>query len=227
MSIIVLRADLSVKDVVKIVESLLIALTLCIDAFAIGLSYGIKEIKFSKISILIISFVSICVLAVAMLVGNILEKLLSNNLTTVLSFLILVGLGCSYIIEGYIKQVIVKRKEMKDKQLANIKVSKLGIVVNISLDDMTTDQCNLNNVTYKEALYLGVALSLDSLGIGLGSAMGNMNYLQIISFAFILSLLSIPLGISLGKKFKLYNENIKTFWISGTILIVLGISKLT
>lgn len=209
------------------VESLLIALALCIDAFAIGLSYGIKDIRFPKTSIIIISFVSVCILAASMFAGTILEKFLSNNLTTILSFIILVGLGCSFIIEGYIKHIIIERKEKHGNQLANIKISSLGIVINVLVDNETTGIGILENISYKEALYLGIALSLDSLGIGLGSAIGNVNYIQVICFAFILNLLSIPLGMATSKKFKLYNKNLKTFWISGTILIVLGISKLT
>lgn len=210
------------------IESFLIALALCVDAFTIGLSYGIKEVKFPKISILIISFISVCVLTASMIMGDFLEKLLSNNFTTILSFLILVGLGLFYIIEGYIKCLIIKIKKSTNNsiQLSNIKIANLDIIINLSTSDTSVSSDRLDIITCKKAFGLGIALSLDSLGIGLGVAMGSINYIQIISFAFILSLLSIPLGIGLGRKIKSYNKSLKTFLISGTILIVLGISKL-
>lgn len=210
-----------------IVESLFTAVALSIDAFAIGLSYGIKDIKFSKIMIFIISLVSVCVLAVSMLLGNILEKFLSNNLAAIISFLILLGLGCSFLIEGYVKQLADKKRRMNEDRLAHIKIPNWGIAVSILVDCDKEDIDIKENITYKEAIYLGLALSLDSLGVGFGSALGNVNLLQVICFSFLFTVLAISFGIFLGKKFQLYSQNIKTLWISGTILIVLGISKLT
>ncbi|WFD10652.1 sporulation membrane protein YtaF [Tepidibacter hydrothermalis] len=211
---------------IKITESFLIAIAICIDAFAIGLSYGMKNIKFPKISLIIISFISVCVLTVSIILGNILETLLPNNLTTILSFLILVGLGCSLIIDGYIKHLYIQKKENNDKNLINIKLSRLEITVNISPDNEVVNKDISENIDFKESLCLGIALSLDSLGVGFGSAIANVNYLEVIIFVFIFNLLSIPLGTTLGKKFKLYVKNIKTFWIAGGILIILGILKL-
>ncbi len=212
---------------IKIVESLFTAVALSIDAFAIGLSYGIKDIKFSKAVIFIISFVSVCILAVSMLLGNILETFLSNNLAAIISFLILLGLGCSFLLEGYVKQLAAKKRRMNEDELARITISKWGIVVNILVDCDEKDTDEIKNITYKEAVYLGIALSLDSLGVGFGSAIGNVNFLQVICFSFLFTVIAMPFGIFLGKKFQLYSENIRTLWISGTILIILGISKLT
>lgn len=212
---------------ITITESFLIAIAICIDAFAIGLSYGIKNIKFPRISLIIISFISVCVLILSMILGNLLETLLPNNLTTILSFIILVGLGFSLIIEGYIKHLFVQKKERNEKNLVNIKLSKLEITVNISTDNEVINEDISENINLKESICLGIALSLDSLGVGFGSAIGNVNYLQVVIFVFILNLLSIPLGTNLGKKFKSYVKNLKTFWISGSILIILGILKLT
>lgn len=210
-----------------IVESLFTAVALSIDAFAIGLSYGIKDIKFSKMVIFIISLVSVCVLAFSMLLGNILEKFLSNNLAVIISFLILLGLGCSFLIEGYVKQLVYKKRRLNEDRLAHITIPKWGIAVSILVDCDKADTDIIKNITYKEAIYLGIAPSLDSLGVGFGSALGDVNLLQVICFSFLLTVLAMSFGIFLGKKFQLYSQNIKTLWISGTILIVLGISKLT
>ncbi len=162
-----------------------------------------------------------------MVIGNLLETLLPNNLTTILSFIILVGLGFSLIIEGYIKHLFIQKKENNDKNLVNIKLSKLEITVNIELDNELDNEDITENINFKESICLGIALSLDSLGVGFGSALANVNYLQVITFVFILNLLSIPLGTTIGKKFKLYVKNMKTFWLAGGILIILGILKLT
>lgn len=210
-----------------VAESLFTALALCLDAFAIGLSYGIKDIKFPKTVLFIISFVSVSILALSMLAGTVFECFISNNLAALLSFLILLGLGCSFLIEGYVKHLIMKKRKMNDDKLAHFKIPSLGIVVNILVDNVDTKVKELKDITYKEAICLGIALSMDSLGIGFGSAVGNVNYMQVICFAFIFTFLSIPLGIAVGKRFELYSENIRTLWISGAILIVLGISKLT
>jgi len=68
---------------------------------------------------------------------------------------------------------------------------------------------------------------LDSLGVGFGSAIANINYLQVIIITLLFNIIAIKSGIYLGKKIKNYNNNMKTFWVSGLILILLGITKLT
>ncbi len=210
-----------------IIESLLTAVALSIDAFAIGLSYGIREIKFSQTVIFIISFISVSILAASMFLGSILETFLSINAAAIISFLILLGLGLSFLLEGYIKQLVSKKRKMNEENLAHITISKWGVVVNVFVDCEEKDTDTIKDITFKEAIYLGVALSLDSLGVGFGSAIGNVNFFQVVCFSFLFSILAIPLGLFLGKKFQLYSENIRTLWISGTILIILGISKLT
>lgn len=211
----------------NIIQSLLIAIAVCIDSFAIGISYGIKNINFSKKSLVIINLVTVALLAVSMLLGNLLQKVISNNLAAIVSFIVLVGLGSSTILEGYIKQLIRVRKEVSDNRLARIRLSKLGIVINVQIEANDGHKEIKEGINSKEALYLGMLLSLDSLGVGFGCAIGNINYLQVIILVFIFNLIAILSGIRLGNKIQAYDKDLKTFWISGGILIVLGISKLT
>lgn len=210
------------------ISSLLIAIVICIDSFVLGLSYGMKNVRISKLPLLIISSVTVCVLSASMFLGTLLMKILPGNLTTILSFIIFVTLGSYCILKGHLKYLITrKRNQSPNNELAQIKLSNLDIEICINAIDETPKAEVTNNINSKEALYLGFALSLDSLGVGFGSSLGNINYFQMIVFAFVLNTIVIPLGLAIGRRLVCNTKNIKSYWISGGILIALGISKLT
>ncbi len=222
-----MRKNKKFKDVIAIIESLLIALAVCIDTFAIGLSYGLKDIKIPKISILTINIVTLIFLCLSMFFGNIIKKFLTHHTASLISFFILMGLGFLFIIEGYIEYYLEKNKNNMVNKNFQIKLSKFRIIIDVVMDCTKADTNVSGDIDFKEALYLGTALSLDSLGVGFGSGIGDISYLQVLIMAFFLNLLAIVGGLYLGKKMKKQHQTLKTFWISGSILILLGILKLT
>lgn len=104
----------------------------------------------------------------------------------------------------------------------------LGITVQIIRDPISSDFDNSNQIEAKEALYLGIALSLDSIGIGIGSSiMGLNSFLFPILVAFF-QLFFLSSGSYLGKKIKNISNIPENIWgiISGILLIFIGISKI-
>ncbi|WP_158080423.1 sporulation membrane protein YtaF [Alkalithermobacter paradoxus] len=211
---------------IKIITSFLIALAICIDTFAIGLSYGIKDIKIPKLSLVIINVITVVILYISISLGELVGNLFSNDIASIISFIMLFGLGSFFIVKGYFEDLIKKKEECGDKEITKIRLSRLEIVIAIAVDHTKADMNVSGDIDFKEAIYLGIALSLDSLGVGFGSAIAKINSLQVILFAFILNLIAVTTGLYLGKKIKSCNKNFKTCFISGGILILLGISKL-
>ncbi len=78
------------------------------------------------------------------------------------------------------------RKNRDSNKKLKIKFSDLSFIIDICIDETKADMDHSKILSPKEALYLSTALSLDSLAIGLGSSLGNVNYMQIV----ILSLIS-------------------------------------
>ncbi|WP_053955892.1 sporulation membrane protein YtaF [Inediibacterium massiliense] len=209
------------------IESLFIALAICIDSFAVGLSYGFKNIKIPKKSLMVIHCISIGTLAVSMYFGNLVQEFLDAHVAAMISCFILAGLGTIYILQGCLQSFIEKRTMNKENKIAEIKFSEFKIMIDVMRDCTKADTDTSGIIDLKEALYIGIAVSLDSLGVGFGTGVGNINCLQVLLMAFIFNLCALTGGIFIGKKVNYYNQNLKTFWISGGILILLGLSKLT
>ena len=84
-----------------------------------------------------------------------------------------------------------------------------------------------NDINNKEALALSISVTMDSLCIGIGSSMlGISNWLFPV-FVAILHLTFLLLGDVLGKKLSSIRKVPNFIWklISGTLLILIGISK--
>ncbi|EOC99481.1 sporulation membrane protein YtaF [Caldisalinibacter kiritimatiensis] len=209
-------------------QSLLIALVLSIDSFTIGVSYGLKNINIPKLSIVIINLVTIFFLFISMVFGHFVKTLIFKEFASIISCIILVGLGCYFILEGYIKYLIYeKRKKGEDDyNITDVKLNNLGIVIKIAVDASKADMDVSGDIDAKEAIYLGTALSLDSLGVGFASAIGDINYIQVLILAFCFNMLAIIGGLTLGQKFKLFKENKGTYFIPGLLLIIIGLLKL-
>lgn len=104
----------------------------------------------------------------------------------------------------------------------------LGITVQIIRDPISSDFNNSNQIEAKEALYLGIALSIDSIGIGIGSSIMGLSpfIFPILVASFQLFFLSF--GSYLGKRIKDISNIPENIWgiVSGILLIFVGISKI-
>ena len=86
---------------------------------------------------------------------------------------------------------------------------------------------NSNDINYKEAFALGIALSLDSLCIGIGGSIVGINiWLFSILVAF-LQYIFLSLGNILGNKLTRLKFIPQSVWnkISGFLLIAIGLFK--
>lgn len=207
-------------------EIILIAAAICIDSFALGITYGIRKIKVPKVAILMITLVTTGVLGVSVLSGHIISQLISKFAASLISSIVLIGLGLFFMLEGYIKHLVAARsaKESEGK-LINFRVPKLGIIIDIALDVTKADLDVSGDINIKEALYIGSILSVDSLGVGFGYAMGDMNALYFLAAVFIINVITLICGLKLGGKIEDYKSNLKTSLLPGFILLAVGILK--
>ena len=118
-------------------------------------------------------------------------------------------------------------KPLSKQKKYNFFIKWLGITIQIIKDPISSDFDKSNTISSKEALYLGTALSLDSLCVGIGSSMLNISsYLFPLLVAFF-QLLFISFGNFIGKELKnsfRINDNVWSF-ISGILLILIGLLK--
>jgi len=77
------------------------------------------------------------------------------------------------------------------------------------------------DINFKEALYIGSILFIDSICAGFGYSIGNANILYFFIFVFIINIISISCGLALGGKVKYPKRNLKASLLPEIILITL------
>lgn len=214
-----------------ILQLLVLALALSIDAFGIGISYGVRKINFKISSLVIISFIALLFSSISIWLGTVIANIFSKNITSFISILILVILGLFIIKKGIEKDddkpISSYDTNNEHKNIYSLFIKSLGITINII---KTPSICDLNNslkIDPKEALYLGIALSLDCIGTSIAiSSFGRYTFLFPI-FIVIFQLTFLLLGTFLGKKtiVKFLDES-KISITSGLILITIGFLRL-
>ncbi|HZJ76282.1 MAG TPA: sporulation membrane protein YtaF [Oscillospiraceae bacterium] len=203
------------------IEILLLVFTLSLDAFVASIAYGTNKIEIPFISTVIINITCSSILALSLLLGSIVRKFIPENITLLIGFLILTFLGVFYLFQSLIKSYIFKDPAQNKK--VKLKISDL--IINIYIDETSADFNKSKNLNPKEALYLAIALSLDSLAIGFSSSLTGINYIQVIFFSLLYGIIAIQLGLLVGRKL-VEKSNFNISWLSGIILIILAIMKI-
>ncbi|MEA4816240.1 MAG: sporulation membrane protein YtaF [Lachnospiraceae bacterium] len=194
----------------------LLSVALSIDALGIGISYGLREIRIPLITKAIISIQSVLITAAAIFSGSFITKLLPGFIAEKIGVFVLVSLGVWFIFEG-----LTEGKEETGKKY-------LGHTIDIAKAPVKCDADNSRTIEWFEAFYLGLALSLDSFGAGIGAgAAGITNYL-IPFMTALCQMFFLCSGKFLGTKIKrLFNVKENGFIIiSGLLLIIIGVSQI-
>ena len=204
-------------------EIVLLVLAVSLDAFVASVHYGVKKIKIPFLSILIINLICSFLLGLSTFLGQEAQRFLPEGLTSMISFVILVFLGIYYLFEGLIKFYLESKKDKTGE--IEIKFADIRFMVNIYIDETKADKDKSKVLDSREAIYLAIALSLDSLTIGFGSGLSDMHYLNIVILSFLAGFISIFSGLKVGERI---SSGIKfnLSWVSGILLIVLAILRL-
>lgn len=133
------------------------------------------------------------------------------------------GMGVYYLFEGIIKTYLKKKSDEVKK--VRIKLFQIWFIVDIYVDEIKADLNLSKDLSSKEALFLATALSLDSIAVGFGSSLVNVNYLLVIALSIMVGMFAVRVGLYIGNK--LVNKTkINLSWFTGIILIILALLKL-
>lgn len=178
--------------------ALLLALSLSVDALGIGISYGLRNIKTPFPAKLMISFLSFTITAIAILCGNFILLFLPPEIAKWGGAIMLISLGVFVVFSN-----LLKKPEGYD-----------------------ADQSQ--HIDIKEAFFLGIALSIDSFGTGICSAVMGLNSLYIPLMVALCQLLFLWGGSILGKKLRSVESLPSGVFtvLSGILLIVIALIRL-
>ncbi|MBO1514255.1 sporulation membrane protein YtaF [Metabacillus bambusae] len=206
---------------------LLLALAVSLDSFSVGFTYGMRKMRIPFKSIFIIACCSAATLLVAMIVGDLLTRIFPMYVTEKLGGFILVLIGAWVLYQFFRPEKETTEDEMEsEKTLINFEIKTLGIVINILRKPMSADIDKSGTITGVEAFLLGVALSLDAFGAGIGAAL--LGYSPVIMSILVacMSSLFVFVGIKSGNIFSKFAWMDKFSCLPGIILIMIGIWKL-
>ncbi len=224
----------------------LLALAVSLDGFGVGVTYGLRQIRIPVISVFIIAICSGCVIWLSMLAGGWITTFLSPAFARFLGAFILIGIGCWALVQLYMSrgergaidkqdrsrqddERVSKRSPVGDEALAtliNIELKRFGLVIQILRTPQAADVDRSGTISSSEAVLLGLALSLDALGAGLGAAMLGFSPLLTAVFIALASGFFLLTGMRVGIRFAAHT-GVRAFSVlPGLILIVMGITRL-
>ncbi|WP_410511955.1 sporulation membrane protein YtaF [Paenibacillus sp. BR2-3] len=214
---------------------LLLAFALSLDGFGVGVTYGLRKMKIPLLSILIISLCSGVVIGASMQVGVLLARVVSPHAASAVGAVILLLMGCWSLIQMLIQKereqeedvVPVSAEVETDKPAVfSLELRHLGIVIQILRTPSSADMDDSGSISSVEAMVLGIALSLDAFGAGLGAALLGF---QPVWTAIAIALFSgtfLVMGMRTGLRFagSIWMKNAAV--LPALMLIIMGIMKL-
>lgn len=213
------------------INYLLLAFCVSIDAFGIGITYGIKHTKLSISSKIILAIIAIVIANLSMFLGQILLRILPTNFVNLLGSFLFIGMG------GWIIYQVLhpKSEELSSpitysdtEQVLTFFIRCFGITIQIIRNPISSDLDHSHNIDWKESIFLGFALSLDLFCVGIGSSMIGISSVLFPILVAAFQLCFLTLGSYLGKKLASIQHLPESTWnfISGILLIGIGILKL-
>jgi putative sporulation protein YtaF len=205
-------------------QALLLVFAVSADAFISSFAYGAKKIKIPFASVMVISGVSAAFLAISLFAGEFFRAFLSESTASFLCFFILFFLGLAKLLDNAVKAFIKKHNKHINGQL-RFKLLNFNFILNIYANPEDADSDRSNVLSPGEAVSLSIALSLDGLAAGIGTALGGANKPLIIALALVVGVLAIALGSFIGNK-AAASSKAGFSWLGGAVLIVLAVYKL-
>ena len=217
-----------------LLNCLFLAISSSIDSLGIDITYGIKNTKITMGAKSILFFISFIISIISIYFGNLLKYIFPDFLIHYLGSFLLMLMGLFMCFQS----LKISKQEYKVKDVQNLKISDaekiysffikcLGITIKIIKNPTSSDFDKSNIIDSKEALFLGLALSLDSFCIGIGFSMINTFSIIFPLLTSCFQLFFLSLGNYCGKKLYSFSKLPDNIWstISGMLLIIIGFCK--
>lgn len=201
----------------------MLAFAVSLDSFSTGLTYGLRKMGMPLRSIVIISVCSAGSLLAAMSIGSSAENFLSEGAADRIGGLILIAIGAFVLL-----QFFTSREDSvvdEEKILFNFEIESIGLVINILKRPMAADFDRSGTITGVEAIMLGLALSLDAFGAGIGAALLGYSPLLLAFSVMMMSIVFLSAGLRIGKSCAHMGWVKKVSFLPGVLLILIGVLR--
>ncbi|ERI06836.1 sporulation membrane protein YtaF [Aneurinibacillus aneurinilyticus] len=175
---------------------MVLALTISssIDNLGVGISYGIRGIRISHLSNLIISVICFLFSVVGIYFGLWLSKILPGIMPVVIGSFLLVVIGLRIIL------LAIPRKQEVSVEEVEYEVVATHTDVKSKIKDLTNAFGKSGSIGFIESILLGIGLSANALTNGLGAGLLGLPPIAICVAASIGSFVTVWGGVALGRK---------------------------
>ena len=198
--------------------TIFIALANNVDNIGARIAYSIRGIKISTLINLWISVITFVISTLAAFSGTAMSDLFSKRLSSVISMVLLSAIGVWMIVDPYIRR-------KKDLVKGNDEAGQKN-VVNIFLNPEYADQDRSKHIDFKEATVLGIALSINNIGGGLGAGMIGLNSWLVGLLSAVVSFLALWSGNYVSECFARWKLGNAATITAGLILIAIGVEQI-
>lgn len=242
------NAGRSLKLIAHLMSLVVLAFAVSLDGFGVGVTYGLRKIRIPMVSVLIIACCSGFIIWLSMQAGGWLSGYISEAAAGLIGAIILIGIGCWALYqltrsktddgeseactgEGEGKMApegaaLSSGAALETAQLLKLELKRLGLVIQILRTPQAADVDRSGIISASEAVMLGVALSLDAFGAGLGAGLLGLPALLTSIIIAAASAIFLVTGTQLGLRFAAKRGMQALSYLPGILLIMMGIMKL-
>ena len=207
----------------QIMPVLLFMLAVSVDSLTAGLSYGASRVHIKLVStVFLVLIPSVCITLMTQ-AGSLLFSLFPASVLSLLSFLLLFFLGCEKLLESLIRHLAKAYPDIVGNWTC--KIRQLNIIFTIYFSPEEANKQEVQILSGKEAFFLSLALSLDSMfaSMAFSCQVNSLLFLFLSAafFHFLLFSIGYLSGLFLSKKCSFYLS-----WLSGLFLLLLSFGTL-
>jgi len=195
-----------------------IALTNNFDNIGVRIAYSIRGIRISTLINLWISVITFVISFFAAFSGTLISGVISKQLSSMIAMLLLTAIGSWMILEPYLK----KDNDSTDESVQGNKKSASHVL----LHPQNADMDNSKHIDFREATFLGIALSINNVGGGVSAGMIGLNSFWVGFLSAVLSFLALWAGNYVAEFFIKWNISNKASVVAGLLLIAIGIEQI-
>lgn len=200
---------------------ILFALSSNIDCFAVGMAYGIKNIHVTYRDTLIVSFITFIGTVLSMAFGKSLLYLIPLKIAGLLGGSLIICMGLYYFLSFLWHHI----KDMRQKKLKKSDAT-IDMTLNIAEKKAIQKKKQQSILNQKELIVLGIALSINNMGLGVGASITGLNLLFTSFASFLCSFSLLYLGNKIGNGHMAHMIGKYAEPISGLIIILLGLLEI-
>ena len=194
-----------------------IALMNNLDNIGVRIAYSIRGIRISTPINLWISVITFVISFFAAYSGSVISGFVSKQASSVTAMLLLSAIGLWMILEPYMEKNKDNINETQDNKI------HFGQVL---LAPEKADMDNSKHIDFKEATFLGIALSINNVGGGVSAGMIGLNSFWVGLLSAVLSFIALWAGNYVAEFFIKWNLSKKASVVAGLLLIAIGIEQI-